>query len=493
MEKMNFYTNLINAKDGTLIPIFFNEKPMFSKYNPNRDVEVFSNQFSELKEKTAVFVAGIGNGLHLERLLENENISLIFALEYNAEALDFCKNHLQKTSKIILCTLENFQQQILENYIPQIHGNFVYKGYKSWILAAEEYDANFSEKQIQKLILETLKNVSRDIATQSYFGKIWHTNILHNIYNFYLAQNSKLLQTPEDFDTSKTLAIIGASPNLENQIEELKKHPHDFYVISTDTAFPVLLQHKIIPNAVATLDGQSVSTRHFMQKIPENCLLIADFCSNPAIIKKFIKNKAKIAFTNTGHPLSSLFSFWLWEKTQTKSIYNVSAGNGTVLQLALDFGFSVGFTKYRLFGADFAYTQNKPYTKGTYFDYQFNSKGNKINSTENLYSELMYKGKLIVENSVITTENLKSYKEYLEKYLEIRHFSQNQDVKLQNQFLPKDFFQWYLKNLVNDEKNAKKTLLPLLAWINNYNKNSDNYNEAICFTKKVLQSYLTEE
>ena len=490
---MSFYKNPINAKDGTSIPIFFNDKPMFSKYNPSRDVEVFSNHFAELKEKTAVFVTGIGNGLHLSKLLENENISMIFALEYNSESLDFCKNYLQNSSKFIFCTLENLQQQILENYIPQLHGNFVYQGYKAWILAAAEYDANFSEKQIQDSILDTLKSVSRDIATQSYFGKIWHKNILQNVYSFYLAQKSELLAIPEDFDTTKTLAIIGASPNLENQIEELKKHREDFYVISTDTAFPVLLQNEIIPNAVATLDGQSVSTRHFMQKIPENCLLIADFCSNPSIIKKFLQNKKKIAFTNTGHPLSSLFDFWLCEKTHKKSIYNVSAGNGTVLQLALDFGFSVGFSKYRLFGADFAYTQNKPYTKGTYFDFQFNSKGTKINSTENLYSELMYKGKLIVENSVITTENLKSYKEYLEKYLEIRQFSQNQDVKLQNQFLPKDFFQWYLKNLLNDEKNAKKTLLPLLAWINNYNKNSDNYNEAICFTKKVLQSYLTEE
>ena len=105
----------------------------------------------------------------------------------------------------------------------------------------------------------------------------------------------------------------------------------------------------------------------------------------------------------------------------------------------------------------------------------------------------MYKSKTIVENSIITTENLKSYKEYLEKYLENKLFSKNFDIKLPNQFEPQFFFRWYLENLEKCEKNAKKTVLPLLAWINNCNKNSDNYNEAICFTKKVLQSYLTEE
>ena len=80
-----------------------------------------------------------------------------------------------------------------------------------------------------------------------------------------------------------------------------------------------------------------------MQKIPDSTILLADFCGNPNIVEKFIKNKTKIAFTNTGRPLVALFDLWLYHINNTKSIYRVSSGNGTVLQLALDFGFSLGF------------------------------------------------------------------------------------------------------------------------------------------------------
>ena len=490
---MELYKNIVTAKDGKPIPIFFNEKPMFSKYNPTRDVEIFTNQFVDIQNKTVVFIAGIGTALHFQKLLENENISLIFALENDFDSLSFCEKFIPESSKIVSCTLENFESKILNNYIPQLHGDFQYNSLKSWILSVEELNSDFNEKLLQNKILNILKNISRDIATQSYFGKIWHKNILQNIINFQIGLKNNLLIEPSFFDTNKTLAIIGASPNLDKTISEIKDNSNKYFIIATDTSFPVLLQHNIIPNAVATLDGQCISSRHFLQTLPQNTILICDFCSNSNIVSKFIKNKSKILFTNTGHPLVSYFDLWLQNQSHKKSIYTVSAGNGTVLQMALDFGLSIGFTKYCLFGAEFAYTMYKPYTKGTYFDFQFNSSSTKVNSTENLYSNLMFRTNLIEENDTKTTENLKSYKEYLDKYLSTKKFSHNLDIKLPTDFDFNDFFTYYINNLEKNDKNTKKTVLPLLAWINKCKKNSDIYNEALYFTKKMLHSFFTEE
>lgn len=490
---MSFYKEIIKAKDEKPVPIFFNNKPMFSKYNSSKDVEIFTKQFLDLKEKKTLLIGGVGTGIHIKKLEAEKNISIIFALEKNNEALEFSKRFFENSEKVILCTLENFENKILENYIPQIHGDFVYKSLNSWILALKEYDSSFDEKAFQEKILSTLKIISRDVATQSYFGKIWHKNIFQNIKNFYKAFNNQLLATNSLFDTNKTLAIIGASPNLDNTISEIKDNPQKYFIIATDTSFQILLQHKIIPQVVATLDGQSISSRHFMQKIPDSTILLADFCGNPNIVEKFIKNKSKIAFTNTGHPLVALFDLWLYHINNTKSIYRVSSGNGTVLQLALDFGFSLGFSKFQLFGAEFAYTQNKPYAKGTYFDFQYNCSATKINPTENSFSSLMYKSKIIKNQEKITTENLKAYKEYLDNYLKNKNYSYNKEVSLPKKFDYRDFFHWYINSLEKDEKNVKKTLFPLLAWINNYKKNSDNNNEALFFTKKLLQCLLNEE
>lgn len=489
---MDFYKKFDKAKDGTIIPFFFNEKPMFSMYNPNRDVDFFVQKFASITEKTAIFLAGIGNGIILPNLILNPNITLIFALEWNKSTQIAIKDFLPKSEKLILCSKDDFQEKLLNNYIPQIHGNFLYESVKSWVNALNQFDENFSENNLQNEIIEVINKISRDIATQTHFGKIWHKNILHNIYNFSEANKKSLLATNENFPVNKTALIIGASPALDVDIKKIVTNRDSYFIFATDTSFPVLNQYKIVPEAVVTLDGQNVSSHHFFYKIDSKTILISDFCSNPSIAKKFINNNCKVIFTSSGHPLSVLFDFWLKENFNKKSIFNISAGNGTVLQLALDFAFSVGFSDVKLLGSEFAYTKNKAYCKGTYFDFMHNSKSSKIKSNENSFSSLMFRTKLIKNENGPTTETLNSYKNFLETYLKTKTtFIQKTENKIPN-FNATVFYKWYLNKLEKKEKIIKNSLLPLLAWINNYKKNSDIYDEALYITKK-LTSFLIEE
>ena len=489
-----FYNSFEAAKDGSLIPYFFNNKPMFSVYNPKRDVERFLEKISSITEKTCLFVAGIGTGIHLSFLLENPNLTLIFALEVDKKTIDQVQEFIPKSNKIISCTMEDFQDKLINNYIPQIHGNFIFEIVKSWGIALNQYNNEFSEDYIREKILLKIKDISRDIGTQSYFGKLWHKNILHNIHNYSLAKENNLLIDNSYFDTNKIAAIIGASPNLDNQIQKIIENRNKYFIFATDTSFQVLLQNQIFPDSVVTLDGQIASAKHFFESLDKKTLFIADFCSNSSIVKKIVSQKCKIAFTNSGHPLVSIFNIWLELNKIGSEIFIANSGNGTVLQLALDFAFSVGFEKYELFGADFAYTNNKSYSKGTYFDFEYNSSSEKINSTENLFTKLMYRGKTIKTNDDITTETLTAYKNYLMEYLNNKKLhSKNQIITNQNQFDSRIFFNWYIENLENKEKNVKKTILPLLAWINNCNKNSDKYNEIIHLTKKLIRSFIEEK
>jgi hypothetical protein len=310
-NKMTFYKKIDIAKDGSKIPYFFNEKPMFSQYNPERDAIRFSEDLKTLEENTAIFIAGIGTAQHINIILENPKITLIFALENNEETLSQLKDFIPTSKKLIICTLKDFESNIINNYIPQLHGNFIFKPLKSWILALKEFNPEFNESNFQASILNTIKIISRDIATQSFFGKIWHKNILKNIHLFSKITKQRLFATLDDFDLQKTAAIIGASPILDEDIKILKNNREDFFIFSTDTSFQVLEQHGIKPDAVVTLDGQTISAKHFHCK-PDS-ILIADFCSNSSIVEKFLDNNCKIALTNSGHPLSSLFDFWLFE------------------------------------------------------------------------------------------------------------------------------------------------------------------------------------
>lgn len=489
----NIYSKIDYSKNNILIPFFFDNKPMFSTYNPNRDIDLFLRQFEVLENPTCVFIAGVGTAQHIQKLNENPKISKIICMEYSNQSLEFLEPFLLKSTKIVYCTLKNYKNAILENYIPQIHGGFFYAEVKSWVLATKTFSNEFEDNSFKENLLDIIKSVSRDYSTQSFFGKIWHRNIILNLENYAIACKNNLLLLPSDFPTEKTAIIVGASPNLDQKFKEIAKNREKYFIFATDTSYPVLIQRDIFPDSVVTLDGQIASSRHFIHNHSNKTFLIGDFCSNPNIIRDFVKKNCKIAFTNSGHPLSNLFAFWGKTERNKNLTYNVSAGNGTVLQLALDFALSIGFTKYEIFGAEFAYTQSKPYCKGTYFDFQYNSQSTKINSTEQKYNELMFSRKTIPCKNGITTENLISYKEFLAKYENNKKYSENLNINLPNENITKTFFKWYLEKLEKREDIVKNSILPLQAWINNYNKNSDIYIEALSFTKKLLLSFTNEE
>ena len=72
---------------------------MFSKYNPLKDVEIFTNQFLNLQEKKCLLIGGVGTGLHIKKLEAEKNISIIFALENDKESIEFSKKHFQNIIK----------------------------------------------------------------------------------------------------------------------------------------------------------------------------------------------------------------------------------------------------------------------------------------------------------------------------------------------------------------------------------------------------------
>ena len=64
----NIYSKIDYSKNNILIPFFFDNKPMFSTYNPNRDIDLFLQQFEVLENQTCVFIAGVGTAQHIQKL-----------------------------------------------------------------------------------------------------------------------------------------------------------------------------------------------------------------------------------------------------------------------------------------------------------------------------------------------------------------------------------------------------------------------------------------
>ena len=124
---MIYSKEIAEAKNGSKIPLFKNGKPANSKYNPDAEQILF-----ESSPQGCIIVAGIAGGFHIEKLLNEENISLIIAVEADSESLEFCKQFssvkkISESNKAILCDKSDlekilYRQSFTYRYRKSIHG-----------------------------------------------------------------------------------------------------------------------------------------------------------------------------------------------------------------------------------------------------------------------------------------------------------------------------------------------------------------------------------
>lgn len=504
MNNLLLYNDTLISKTNIVIPVFSSGKAMFSKYSPEKDAINYVNQLN-LNEPSCVLVGGIGNGIHISELLSKKNISKVIALEYDNNSLEFCKINftLPNNKQIIYTTIENLSDTLKNNYIPSLDGSFIYHPLRTW---SDEILDN--KNFLFELISTTLNDIGRDYATQQYFGKLWFRNILLNLQFISKKQQQKnkiISQIRNNND--KTAAIVGAGPSLDSSISKLQKYRELYFIISTDTGLSSLFNRNIIPDLIVTIDSQNISTKHFIGHNIKGIPVLADISSSPSIIKYCFDLSNSVIFLSSGHPLTTLINNFNKEINKTKNDLFVflSSGGGTVLQTALDFAVKNNFQNIELFGADFSFTNNKPYAKGTYLDKLYLSKSNKINSLEKQFSHLMYRTKTIInDKNILTTETMKSYKESLLHYISIHNtniyfsfdnilpsksqkkvvFNLNDDDKC-FKFDYNLFIDWFTNELNSNSSKVLFSLLPFKAWLNNTKKNADIYSESKKFCDKI--------
>ena len=175
----------------------------------------------------------------------------------------------------------------------------------------------------------------------------------------------------------------------------------------------------------------------------------------------------------TGHPLSAFI------QDDEKNLY-LNSGSGTVTIAALDFALKAGFKDIEIFGADFSFPLNKPYAKGTYLDTLYNKNASKINSSETLFSKLMFRTELKTISGIKTTEVLQGYKTSFEKYLfklkipfeikqnvyVIKNISENTSKEFLNNLLTKEKI---FEKIKSENQNFTTALLPFTAFLQRKN------------------------
>ena len=498
MNEESIYSEIILSKTGVQIPVLQNGKTVDSRYDPERDSLRLLEQIPA--DTNFLIVIGIASGIFIQTVLENKKNLFVLAVEKTEADLEFLKQlpavkKLGNEKRVSLCSLDKLENKIIELYVPAFYGNLEVIEQRGWTLENKD-----CLESISKSINKAVGIVSADFSVQSHFGKLWHHNIISNIKNL---ESSNTKESDFEFPLDKTAVIVAAGPTLDTTIKTILTAREQFYVIATDTALSILLSYKIFPDAVVSIDGQNVSNVHFIHNEKSsfsNTLFLFDLLANSSAVNQVIANNGKLCFFTSGHPLCEYLN-----AHYSLGLPKLFSGAGTVTITAVDFAIKAGFESIITAGADFAYSNGKPYAKGTYLDRLYNQKTNRMENIHKQFSSLEFRTELLPKDKGFTTQILEAYRMSFESYLQNNALSFNKEnnlykikcnpdknkinfTKNQNKpdgsFIINDLLKTYsskdnnaIFDSIFDLKESDISFLPLISWLRNHdNKERKNFS-----------------
>lgn len=505
MKTKSIYTQLFTTKTNHIIPVLENGKTVESRYNPVVEAQRKIEQIQSLNH--FIIVIGLASGIIVEELLKKNQNCRILVVEREQTDYDFLSQiktveNLLKNKNIIFSNPKNLYNDIISNYIPAFYGNIEILENNIWAIENKE-----TISLINGIIQIANEDILKDYSVQSHFGKIWQKNIFSNLK---ICSENKLHCEIEP--NKKTAVIVAAGPSLDQSISILENSKEEYFVIATDTAWQSLRKRNIKTDCVISIDGQNISTNHFLvsnKDSKEKPFIIFDLTANSNAARHLINQGYNLFYCINNHPLSNFIN-----AKNNNCFINLDSGSGTVTIAALDFALKIGFEKIKVLGADFAYINRKTYTKSTYLENQFSIVQNKINSIDKSYSKLMFRTPLINENNKLINTVLKSYEKSFCEFLEKNNctFIKENNIyeistrnKIINKFHIKQSCNYsetvnefrqictenHTVNSIFELKNEYICLLPLISWLrNNDDIKEGSFSDYLKEAFKLTQRYL---
>lgn len=259
-------------EENKTIALIEGDRKLFlnSKYNPDRESEIFINNIENLDEYEHVVFIGLGAGYHLKKLFHNfkgsitlvePNIEIVEVLHDN-NMLDFLEGKERSLNMIFLnekYALGNFQL---------LRDNLLNK--KTKMVSLKSYEKHFSDdlKYIDGFIINLMKNTKKSYATNYSFQRRWITNSVGN-----LKHN---LETVDIFDLKEKFKgkpgiIAAAGPSLAEEIENLKyiKEHKLAYIFAVGSAVRAFHSYGLEPDAMLTYDPSHLNREVFTEMIDQ--------------------------------------------------------------------------------------------------------------------------------------------------------------------------------------------------------------------------------
>lgn len=207
-----------------------------------------------------------------------------------------------------------------------------------------------------KTLFETLENGInsewQNRMTSIHMASLWFRNLFKN-----LAAPGNAVRSEESLPLSRPVLLTGAGISLEDSIPIIKHVRKDVFLLTVDTALPVLEKHRIAPDAVCMMEGQVYNIFDFLGSSSRSAALFADLCSYPGALRLF---KGPVRLFCSEFTDSRLFQRLGDRDCLPWTVPPLGSVGVTALYIAKHITQApVFFT-----GLDFAYTRGKTHARG---------------------------------------------------------------------------------------------------------------------------------
>ncbi|TGL62978.1 6-hydroxymethylpterin diphosphokinase MptE-like protein [Leptospira sarikeiensis] len=282
---------------------------LHSTQNPIKEGERISLSIPNIIQKDELLILiGIGCGYHIFPYLKSVEVTTkILLLEPFEELETLVGTELRENlgTRSIFYGWNRFTSLEKTSWLPSGTKNIR-------IFIHPNYSRRYPElgKEIQDFFQKKEETSQNKLAKEEY-GRLWVRNFFKHLQKCEENKNSyRILGRSLQAQSGKIGCFVGASPNLESEIDWIRENREKIFLLSSDTALGFLLENKIQPHAVLSIDSGLGTFYHFPEKIPADIPIFTWFGGASRIFD--LKNP-KIIYLST-HPLDQILGAKFYPK-----------------------------------------------------------------------------------------------------------------------------------------------------------------------------------
>ena len=369
-----------HSRSGAVVPVAIvhgRDHPMHSLVSPEREAQRTFDHTNGGRSPGFLVSIGLGAGYHLGKFVADDALKQLLIIEPDPSVCLAILTNLDlsdllgdaRVSLIVNPDGDEIDDAIAPIYHPLLHGDLGVVALRSFSAANPEA---FERAEIA--ITGTIERLRLDSATQAEFGSQWTRNALFN-----LPETRMTASIPNQFESA---IVVAAGPSLEQELRSLSAaRINGPAIVATDTAFPALATSGIEPDIVVSIDTQIHTYHHFLPTVDSGALFVFELAVHPSVTRMVHKRM----FVAGSHPLSRYVS------TRLAAMRQVDTSGGNVTCAAIEVARLFGAKKVGVVGADFGYSNGKPYARGTYLYRYFESKSERIRPLSSHAAELVFR------------------------------------------------------------------------------------------------------